>query len=66
MSDWIEAHVPRVTELFIGLGASGEYAETMARQLLKRAGQIAEEQGISEIEAMETLLKKVIEARQNG
>jgi hypothetical protein len=66
VSDWIEAHVPRVTELFIGLGASGEYAETMARQLLKRAGQIAEEQGISEVEAMETLLKKVIEARQNG
>mgnify|MGYP005869084013 CR=1 FL=1 len=57
MSDWGDAHVARVTELFIGLGA---------RQLLKRAGQIAEEQGISELQATETLLNKVIEARQNG
>ncbi|MFP4155989.1 MAG: hypothetical protein ACLFU4_00045 [Opitutales bacterium] len=66
MSDWVEAHVGRVTELFISLGASAEQAETMARQLLKRAGQLAQEQKISELEATETLLKKVVEARQNG
>jgi 5,10-methenyltetrahydromethanopterin hydrogenase len=66
MNDWVEAHVGRVTELFVSLGASVEQAETMARQLLKRAGQLAHEQGISKLEATEALLKKVVEARRNG
>jgi hypothetical protein len=36
----------------------------MARQLLRRAVQLATEQGITELEATETLLRKVIEARR--
>jgi len=36
----------------------------MAGQLLKRARQISVERGITEVEALENLLKQVVEARQ--
>lgn len=55
-----------VAALFEQLGASEERARIMASQLLKRAGQIAEEEGISSVEATERLLRKVFEARQGG
>lgn len=66
MSEHREIDVERVSRLFRHLGAADEQAETMARQLLKRARQISVEQNISEVEATETLLKKVVEARQGG
>lgn len=66
MTDWVEAHVARVTELFCSLGASDENAEVMARQILKRAEQLSQERNISKTEATETLLRKVVEARQEG
>jgi hypothetical protein len=66
MSDFIDENLQRVTVLFRQLGASDASAETMARQLLKRAVQLASERQISELEATETLLKKVIEARQGS
>ncbi len=56
----------QVTRLFQHWGASELQARTMASQLLKRAGQLSEERGISKLEATENLLKQVIEARQDG
>lgn len=64
MAERNEDEVTQVVELFRRMGAGEAQAATMARQLLKRARQIAEEQNISEVEAAQTLLKKVILARQ--
>lgn len=63
MSDWVEAHLERVTLVFRGLGAEPTPARTMAHQLLRRATQLAAAENISELEATEKLLRKVIEAR---
>jgi 5,10-methenyltetrahydromethanopterin hydrogenase len=64
MTDLPHDYLPEVTQIFINLGAAEGQAQVMAAQLLKRAAQIAEERGISKVEATETLLKQVIEARQ--
>ena len=56
----------KVAELFVRMGASNEQADVMAAQLLKRAEQIAAERGISKAEALQSLLKKVVEARQGA
>ncbi|MFT4900967.1 MAG: hypothetical protein ACI81V_000234 [Lentimonas sp.] len=53
-----------VTRIFVNLGAEPKSAEVMARQLLKRAQQIAEERDVPFVEAAQGLLKQVIEARQ--
>ena len=53
-----------VATLFVQLGADSSQAQTMARQLIKRSKQIAQERDISELEALETLLKQVIQARE--
>lgn len=45
------------------LGASPAQAATMAAQLLKRAGQLAAERGITREAAMEHLLNLVVKAR---
>ena len=66
MSQLNEERVVQVKVLFERMGAGVEQSEVMARQLVKRASQIASEQKISEVEAMETLLKKVVEARHGG
>jgi hypothetical protein len=52
--------------LFIKMGAPEKQAKVMASQLLKRAGQIAEERNISIIEAAQSLLKQVIQAQQDS
>ena len=52
-----EADIPKLSALFQQMGAEPKQAETMARQLRKRATQVAEEKNISEVEAMEQLLK---------
>ncbi|MEM8866984.1 MAG: hypothetical protein AAGC73_01825 [Verrucomicrobiota bacterium] len=64
MDSELDDHVPALVQFFEGLSASPEQAEIMARQLLKRASQIAEIEGISKVEATEKLLNKVIQARQ--
>lgn len=51
-------------EFFKQSGASELQAETMTRQMLKRAGQLSEERGISEVEAMQYLLELFVEAQQ--
>lgn len=58
-------HGDEVTMIFVNMGADPVQAKTMAAQLLKRARQIADERDTTELEALETLLKQVIEAR-NG
>jgi hypothetical protein len=55
-----------IKSLFLKMGASEDQAQTMASQLLKRAGQIAAERDISNVEAVEILLKQVIEAQQGS
>lgn len=65
MSELDQAALEGVTQLFVNLGAEKTQAKVMASQLLKRARQIAEERKISEVEATETLLKQVVQAR-NG
>ena len=65
MSDLDPQELDGITQLFVNLGAQSGQAKVMAAQLLKRAVQIAEERQISKVEATETLLKQVIQAR-NG
>ncbi len=55
-----------IKSLFLQMGAPEVQAEVMASQLLKRAGQIASERDISIIEAVEILLKQVVEAQQGS
>lgn len=55
-----------VATLFLQWGADASQAQTMARQLIKRSKQIAAEREISELEALEGLLKQVIEARTHS
>jgi len=54
----------QVMVLFLRIGAERSQAEVMAKQLLRRANQIAVERKISNTEALESLLKQVLEARQ--
>jgi len=55
-----------IKALFLQMGAPEEQAEVMASQLLKRAGQIALDRDILIIEAVEILLKQVVEAQQGS
>lgn len=48
------------------LGSPPLQAKTMARQLLKRADQIAAERGIPREEAMTQLLQILVEGRQGN
>jgi hypothetical protein len=54
-----------LAQAFRGMGAAEGAAATMARQLLKRAGQIAAERGIDREQALAELLKAV-EAGRRG
>jgi hypothetical protein len=53
-----------LTKAFENLGAPPDQAGTMAVQLLKRAGQLSEKEGISEEAALARLLEKVIAGRR--
>jgi len=55
-----------IRSLFLKMGASEEQAKMMASQLLKRANQIALDRDLSIVEAVEILLKQVIEAHQGS
>jgi hypothetical protein len=65
MSGYDDSQVEQVSALFIRMGAEREASQVMARQLLKRSKQIAAERGVSELEALEKLLKQVVEARES-
>lgn len=54
----------QLTELCRRLGAQSEQADVMARQLMKRADQLAVERGQTREEVMAYLLKLVVQGRQ--
>jgi hypothetical protein len=58
------SELEKVTELCTALGAAPGQAVTMARQLIKRADQIAAERSISREEAMNQLLQILVQGRQ--
>lgn len=64
MTDLSSNEVVEITCIFVNLGAPKKQAGVMASQLIKRAEQIAQERDISKVEATESLLKQVLEARQ--
>lgn len=59
----MESEVLLLTQFFQNKGADDAQALRMASQLMKRARQLAETKAISEKEALEQLLKKIIEAQ---
>ena len=50
--------------LFKQMGADELQSQRMSSQLIKRANQVAEEESISEEEALKKLLQKIIEGRK--
>ena len=56
----------KLEELCVSYGASSSQASVMAKQLQKRAGQLAEQRGISRIEAMKGLLELLISGREGN
>lgn len=60
----METTKEQLVEFFKQSGASEFQAETMTRQMIKRAGQLSKERRISEVEAMQYLLKLFVEAQQ--
>lgn len=59
-----EEHLRMLGKAFENLGAAPEQAGTMAAQLLKRARQLSESEGVSEEAALAKLLEKVIAGRR--
>ena len=55
----------QVTALLEQLGADAETAPVMATQLMKRAHQLADSSGTTYLEALDGLLRRVVDAR-NG
>ncbi|HEU5078901.1 MAG TPA: hypothetical protein VFT72_06795 [Opitutaceae bacterium] len=54
----------QLVSLFEKMGSTKVQAETLARQLAKRADQLSAERGISRVEAMSHLLQLLAKARQ--
>lgn len=50
--------------LFKQMGADELQSQRMSSQLIKRANQVAEEESISEEEALKKLLQKIIEGQR--
>jgi len=59
-----EQNEESLTRLCQRMGAPEAQARTMARQLLKRSDQIAQERGIKRVDALEHLLRLLISGRQ--
>ena len=53
----------QLVEFFKQSGANKTQSATLAKQMIKRAGQLSKEREWSEIEAMQYLLKLFVEAR---
>ena len=53
----------QLVQLCRRLGAGSEQAETMARQLARRADQLVAERGVARVEAMKYLLEVVVKGR---
>lgn len=61
-----EAALAQLEQICERLGARPGNAPFMARQLVKRAGQLAVERDWSEAQALEHLLKLMLEASKGG
>lgn len=57
--------VEQLTKMFEQMGSEPKQAEVMARQLLKRAEQIAEREGIDKLTALSRLLQ-IVKAGREG
>ena len=57
----MDATEKMLQDLFNQMGANELQSRRMASQLLKRANQLAEKESISEIEALQNLLKRIID-----
>ena len=55
----------QLIEFFKSSGATEAQSEILARQMIKRASQLSEERGWTEVEAMQHLLKLFVEAQQS-
>ena len=60
----MDATEKMLQNLFKQMGADELQSQRMASQLLKRANQLAKEESISEIEALQNLLKKILEGQK--
>jgi hypothetical protein len=60
----MDATEKMLQDLFKQMGADELQSQRMASQLLKRANQLAKEESISEIEALQNLLKKILEVQK--
>ena len=60
----MDATEKMLQDLFKQIGADKLQSQRMASQLLKRANQLAKEESISEIEALQNLLKKILEGQK--
>jgi hypothetical protein len=58
------SELEQLTELCRRMGAPPEQADAMARQLMKRAGQLAVERGQTRPEVMAYLLRLVVQGRR--
>jgi hypothetical protein len=56
----------KITELCVKLGAARAPAATMARQLVKRAEQIARQRGIPRADALAQLLQILVQGRHGN
>jgi len=54
----------QLIEFFKKSGANEKQSQTMANQLVKRAGQLSRQKGWTELEALEYLLKRIGEAQK--
>ena len=55
----------QLVEFFKSSGANETQSKVMAKQMIKRAGQLSVERGWSDVEAMQYLLKLFVEAQQS-
>ncbi|MDA0347469.1 MAG: hypothetical protein O3C43_12965 [Verrucomicrobia bacterium] len=60
----METQDDQLIEFFKKSGANDEQSKTMASQLKKRARQLSGQRGCTELEALEHLLKRILEARE--
>ena len=60
------SELEKITTLCTRLGAAPEQAAVMAKQLLKRADQLAAERGLTRETALAQLLQILVEGRQGN
>jgi hypothetical protein len=59
----VENTEEQLFDFFKKSGATDLQAKTMTRQMIKRAGQLSKEREVSEVEAMQQLLKLFLDSQ---